>query len=208
MVEGETLDIRKRLWDYSSLIETQRLTICTWRQSVLEGEAELDHLRERSAERWQAELELHGTTMMFEIERRLTLVAIDRCWSDHLAHLERLRDELHLVSLDGRTPLVEFCRIAGEMFEDLLTDIDAEIITTFETIRITPAGVDWEAEGLAGPAATWTYLVNDNVFGSNMLLSLANQPTTFLGAIALWPALLVWGIYQHWVQRRKRRELD
>ena len=145
---------------------------------------------------------------MHGIERRLTLVAIDRCWSDHLAHLERLRDELHLVSMDGRTPLVEFCRSAEEMFEELLAEIDSETLATFAAIRITSEGVDWEAEGLIGPSATWTYLVNDNVFGANMLLSLANHPTIFLGAIALWPALLVWGIYQHWAQRKKRRELD
>jgi len=204
-VEGETFDIRRRLWDYSSLIEKQRQVIADWRQEVLEGGASLDLLERRSAARWLALKKDVGADPLHRVEQRLTLLILDRLWSEHLAELERLRDELHLVVFDGRTPLVEFCRIAGATFDELLHRIDDDIVETFERLEVGRGGVDWEAEGLAGPSATWTYLVNDNVFGSNVMLQLSVRPTIFLGAIALWPALLVWGLYQHWLRRRKRR---
>ena len=206
-VEGETLDIRKRLWDYSSFIEKQRVVIADWRQGVLDGSEPLGLLESRARERWYTLRAVVGSDLLQRVERRLTLVTLDRCWSEHLGGLEHLRDELYLVSFDGRTPLVEFCRIAGNTFDELLDDVDDDIVATFEALEITADGVDWEAAGLTGPSATWTYLVNDNVFGSNVLMQLANRPTIFLGAIALWPALFVWGLYQHWL-RRKGRHAD
>jgi preprotein translocase subunit SecA len=204
-VEGQTFDIRRRLWDYSSLIEKQRQVVVDWRQHVLDGTADLDLLAQRAGDRY-LELETRfGAPLLETIERRLTLVILDRCWSEHLGELERLRDEMQLVSFDGRTPLVEFCRIAGGTFDRFLERVDEEIVATFHRIRVTEAGVDWEAEHLTGPSATWTYLVNDNVFGSNVLLQLSLRPTIFLGAIALWPALFVWGLYHHWLRRKRRK---
>jgi len=206
IVEGESFDIRKRLWDYSSLIETQRRVLGRWRQEVLEGSAVLDLLESRSPTRWQELRGSVGEELLHEIERRLTLATLDRCWSEHLAELERIRDELHFVALNGRTPLVEFCRIARETFEELLERIDDEIVRRFESLRVTEDGVDWEAEGLVGPSATWTYLVSDDVFGANAFLTLAVRPSIgFMGVLVLGPVLFLWALYEHWRQRRKRR---
>ena len=38
---------------------------------------------------------------------------------------------------------------------------------TFDHAEITTDGVDLEAAGIEGPSATWTYLINDNPFGSH-----------------------------------------
>jgi preprotein translocase subunit SecA len=35
-------------------------------------------------------------------------------------------------------------------------------------VEITKEGIDLEKEGLRGPSATWTYLVNDTPFGSKL----------------------------------------
>ena len=32
-------------------------------------------------------------------EAKITLVTIDRCWSDHIAEMQAVRDEVHLVQL-------------------------------------------------------------------------------------------------------------
>ena len=42
----------------------------------------------------------------------MTLLTLDRAWSQYLADLQALRDEVHLVTLDGRDPLTEFTRAA------------------------------------------------------------------------------------------------
>ena len=62
------------------------------------------------------------------IERRLTLLATDRCWSDHLSELGRIRDGIHVVSYVGKDPASEFCREAAAAFSDLPGAIDDEIV--------------------------------------------------------------------------------
>jgi preprotein translocase subunit SecA len=39
---------------------------------------------------------------------------------------------------------------------------------TFQTAPITADGVDLEAIGLQRPTATWTYLVHENPFGTDI----------------------------------------
>ena len=48
--------------------------------------------------------------------------------------------ELQLVAFDGRTPLVEFCRIAGSSFDEMIQRVDADILRAFERIEVTPTG--------------------------------------------------------------------
>ena len=119
--------------------------------------------------------------------------------------MQHIRDQIHLVKLDGRDPLTEFYRQAGPAYEALVERIDREVVETFERIEITADGVDWDREGLRGPSATWTYLVNDSVFGGNPLLMLANRPSMALGAIFTMPALFVWGLFLHWKKWRTQR---
>lgn len=95
-----------------------------------------------------------GDPLLRSIERRLTILIIDRCWSEHLAEMQHIRDEIHLVKLDGRDPLTEFYRQAGPAYEALVERIDREIVATFEGIEIKANGVDWDREGLHGPSAT------------------------------------------------------
>ncbi len=202
--EGECFDIRRRLSDYSAMVETQRRLIEDWRQEVLTGTTHLTLLERQAAERWQTLKETVDPNLLHRIERRLTLIAIDRCWSDHLEALQRARDEQHWVQLDGRVPLAEFCRFAGNAFDQLLEHIDEEILQRFHSIQITAKGVDWQAEGLQGPSATWTYLVSDNLFANSLFQTLAVRPTFFLGAIVMWPVLFGWALWQN-VRNRRRR---
>ena len=107
----------------------------------------------------------------------------------------------------GRDPFTEFCLKAGAAFEALLLRIDDSIVEIFERVRITAEGVDWEGEGLRGPSSTWTYLVNDNVFGSNTFLTMANRASFGLWAVLLcWWILIPWALVLHWQRRRGRQE--
>ncbi|HEY4573013.1 MAG TPA: accessory Sec system translocase SecA2, partial [Thermoanaerobaculia bacterium] len=185
IAEGQHGDIRSRLLGFWQQLEHQRAEIQAWRQDALEGREEKSLLAERSPQRWSRLSEAYGETLLQEIERRITLVTLDRCWSDHLAEMQAVRDEVHLVQLGGRDPFVEYCRTANAA---LLARIDDTIVEIFERIEVTAGGVDWEREGLRGPSSTWTYLVNDNVFGNNTFLGLANH-----ASFGLWAVLVCWG---------------
>jgi preprotein translocase subunit SecA len=203
IVEGQYADLRKRLLAASRVLERQRSLLQEWRQEVLEGRDE-GLLAEKSP-RWRRLLAEHDEDFLRRIEARIALITLDRCWSQHITDMQALRDELYVVQLDGRDPYTEFCRIAGAAFEALQEQIENGIVSTFERIEITAAGVDWEREGLLGPSSTWTYLVNDNVFSGNTFLTLSVRASFGLWAVLVcWPLLLVWGAAQHWRRWRQR----
>jgi preprotein translocase subunit SecA len=206
IAEGESFDIRRRLYRFSEMVEGQRRYIADWRQSVLDGSSELDLLRRRSPERFSALAAEVGLETLDSVERRLTLLTLDRAWSQYLADLQALRDEVHLVTLDGRDPLAEFTRTAIASFERLVENVEDGVVAAFASLAITRDGVDWDAAGLRGPSSTWTYLVSDQVFGPNVLRGLANRASIGLwGTLLLGPLLLAWGTYLHWKRRRERR---
>ena len=203
IAEGEHGDARRRLYEFADILERQRAYLADWRQSVLEGTAEPTVLR--TTDRWRALEPEVGEATLRDVERRLTLLAIDRCWSDHLAELQGVRDEVHLVALDGRQPLAEFYRTAIANFEPLLERIETETASAFATLPISPAGVDWTATDLRAPGATWTYLVHDDVYATNVMRTLATRASIGLwGVLLLWPVLLLWGLAERWKNRRKR----
>jgi len=209
IIEGESLDIRRRLWEFSAVVESQRFFFQDRRQRILLGEEKADVLKNRCPERWRELAESHGVEAAEAIERRLALVVMDRCWSDHLAELARIRDGIHVVGYVGKDPAAEFCREAGEAFADLTDAVDDEIATIFEGLEVGPDGVDWAAQGLTGPSSTWTYLVNDAPFGDNSMRQLASRAGfAAIGAIAAAPVLFIWGLVLHWKRRRLRAKLE
>jgi preprotein translocase subunit SecA len=141
---------------------------------------------------------------MREIERRITLVTIDRCWSDHLTEMQAVRDEVHLMQLGGKDPFTEFWKTAVAAFTAVQARIDDTIVEIFDRVEVTKDGVDWDREGLRGPSSTWTYLVNDNVFGGNTFLTMANHASFGLFAVLLcWWLLIPWALVLRWQRWRR-----
>ena len=64
-------------------------------------------------------------------------------------------------------PLDEFHRSAVPAFNRLVPEIEERTVATFEEADLEEG---WEPERaeLIRPSATWTYLVNDNPFGSEL----------------------------------------
>jgi len=208
IMEGQHGDLRKRLLGFSQRLEFQRGELQAWRQALLgvpDGADAESLLAERCPERWRRLCAAYGEELLRGIERRITLLTLDRCWSDHLAEMQAARDEVYLVQLGGRDPFTEFCLKAGAAFEALLLRIDDSIVEIFERITVTAEGVDWEREGLRGPSSTWTYMVNDNAFSGNTFLTMANRASFGLWAVLLcWWILIPWALALHWQRRRRR----
>jgi preprotein translocase subunit SecA len=67
------------------------------------------------------------------------------------------------MSLD---PLAEVHAEAVPLYHRLLSQVEEQSAATFRAVTITADGADLAAAGLRRPTATWTYLVQDNPFGS------------------------------------------
>lgn len=101
------------------------------------------------------------------IARSIALYHLDRCWAEHLATLAEVREGVHLRALGRLDPLDEFHRAAVPAFNQLREEI---MRRTRETYREAELTEDWEPAdvNLLRPSATWTYLVHDNPFGSEL----------------------------------------
>ena len=181
VIEGQNFDIRRSLRKYSSLVERQRRIVQDWRDAVLLSGRRVATGPERARE-WEAvgivgrkapglftEGEARfGKGHAGELERRLTLLAIDKAWSDHLAWVTDSRESIHLVSVGGMSPLDEFVRSATAEFLDVPRRIEDAVLAGFGSRTEKDGPLDLDADGLKGPSSTWTYLVNEDQFGWGM----------------------------------------
>jgi preprotein translocase subunit SecA len=168
VAEGISFEIHRNTWRYSVLLEQQRQLIAARRDEVLRTDAAARLLAARRPQRYAEVLEAVGGGVLTGAARSIVLYHLDRCWADHLAYLAEIREGVHLRVLGQLDPLDEFHRAAVPAFNRLLSTVEDSAVATFNKARITGAGWDPADAGLVRPSATWTYMVHDNPFGSEM----------------------------------------
>ncbi|MFC4008029.1 accessory Sec system translocase SecA2 [Nonomuraea purpurea] len=152
VAEGVNVEIHRNTWRYTRLLERQRELILEWRDKVLHGDAASKALSSADPDRWAAMPE----DTRDETARQIVLHAIDRCWTEHLAFLTDLREGIHLRALGRMSPIDEFHREAVAEYKALLAEVERRSLESFEAPE----------PDLKRPTATWTYLVQDNPFGT------------------------------------------
>lgn len=152
VAEGVNLQIHRNTWRYTRLLEQQRELILEWRDKVLHGDSAARALAEGDPERWASMPE----ETREETARQIVLHAIDRCWTEHLAFLTDLREGIHLRALGRMSPIDEFHREAVAEYKAMLAEVERRSLEAFEAPE----------PDLKRPTATWTYMVQDNPFGT------------------------------------------
>ncbi len=209
IIEGQNFEIRKMLWEYSILVEQQRKAIQHRRQEILLGGAHPGILEEKSSDLYSERIFPLGRDRMQEIEQQITLYAIDRCWSKHLARIADVREGIHLTSVAGQSPITAFHKIADGEFRKLEHRIDETILQIFQSLPVTEKGVDLDKEGIKGPSSTWTYVINDNPFGLWVgMLQGSNIGAAAVAAAVYGPLYLLLGLVQRIARRRKDQPVD
>ena len=156
MAEGINLQMHRNTWRYTRLLEHQRELILEWRDKVLHGRrGGRAPRRAADPERWASE---PGGDPLRETARQIVLHAIDTL-------LDRApgvpAPTCARASTCGRwagsSPIDEFQREAVAEYKALQAEIERRSRAAFEA----------PAPDLKRPEATWTYLVQDNPFGSD-----------------------------------------
>jgi preprotein translocase subunit SecA len=169
VAEGVNLEIHRNTWQYNKLVEDQRHIVLHHRERVLRTDDALSALARQCPERLAELSPGIDRTVLASAARQIVLFHLDRAWAEHLAFLADLREGIHLRALArGTVPLNEFNREAIRAFRPLLDEAAAQSAETFRTAPVTPDGIDLEAIGLKRPTATWTYLVHENPFGTDI----------------------------------------
>jgi preprotein translocase subunit SecA len=193
IIEGRNLDIRRALWNYSTLAETQRRIVAGWRDAVFDppGEGPEEAPFRPSPDLREAGTARLGTEAFGRVARRAALVHIDAAWADHLAWLADLREGIHLVSLGRLEPIQEFQKAATAAFLELEGRIRGAIEASLRSLLAREGPVDLEAAGLKGPSSTWTYLVDEDQLGWGVGLLKGSNIGFAAGAAAFYGPLFV-----------------
>jgi preprotein translocase subunit SecA len=172
VADGTNMEIHRNTFRYHKLIDEQRRVVLEHRDRLLRGDAALQALAGRCPERYAELSSAVDPDVLAAAARTIVLYHLDRGWADHLAVLADIREGIHLRALGtgalggGRDPLSDFHAEAVKLFTSLLERVQEQSAETFLTAAITEAGVDLDAAGLRRPTATWTYVVQDNPFGT------------------------------------------
>ncbi|ASW55016.1 accessory Sec system translocase SecA2 [Plantactinospora sp. KBS50] len=163
VAEGVNHEIHRNTWRYSVVIEQQRKALAERRERLLTSEVAALMLLERLPEKTKEMDE----DILSRAARSIALYHLDRLWAAHLAELSEVREGVHLRALGRLDPLDEFHRAAVPAFNELMPEIERRTVETFEE---TEFGDEWEPDAakIVRPSATWTYLVHDNPFGSEL----------------------------------------
>ena len=209
IVEGQNLEIRKTLRQYTFMVEQQRRILQQRRMDILLDNGPPSLLAAGSPVRYKKLLAAVGMPILKQVEKEITLFHIDRSWTEHLAYVSFVREGIHLMGLGGKNPSFEFQKKIITAFDDLEQEIDKRILETFDTAHITDTGIDAEREGLTGPSSTWTYLVNDNPFENRLFGVLVGSNAFAFGAamfLAMNLPLALLGILARLIHRVWRRK--
>ncbi|SDZ53938.1 protein translocase subunit secA [Asanoa ishikariensis] len=164
--EGVQHEIHRNTWRYSVVIEQQRKALSERRERVLTSDVAAEMLKKREPEKAEELVEL-DEELLPRVARSIALYHIDRLWAEHLAELSEVREGVHLRALGRLDPLDEFHRAAVPAFNALVPAIEERTVETFDENEFD---ADWAPDDktLVRPSATWTYLVHDNPFGSEL----------------------------------------
>ena len=169
VAEGVNLEIHRNTWRYSKLVDDQRGIVLAHRDRLLRTDAALSALARECPERMAQLMPVVPGDVLADAARQIALICLDRGWAEHLACLADVREGIHLRGLArGVDPLIEFHKEAIRAFTNLLDDVAERSAEMFRTVPITADGADLAAGGLKRPTATWTYLVRDNPFGTDI----------------------------------------
>lgn len=177
VTEGQLLEIHAQTWKYNQLLADQREIIDERRATLLDTDKAWQELAQRAPER-AAELEALDSSIREQAARDIMLFHLDNEWSEHLAHMDDVRESIHLRAIARETPIDEYHRIAVGEFKQLAQRAVDAAVDTFREVLIDENGAHLEDAGWKRPSATWTYMVSDNPLagsGNSVISGISNM---------------------------------
>lgn len=178
LAEQERFTTQENSWKYNELIAYQRRVVLFERDKILSGDGAALELLESLEDRLDAEAPDEGPARLLDLRialggeelakicRAVMLFELDAAWSDHLALLSEQRAAIHLRALGRQNPLDEFRRETIRAFEGFFDGVNDNALATLGALEVTDGSVDLEAAGIRRGSTTWTYVVDENPFGS------------------------------------------
>ncbi|TNE46006.1 MAG: accessory Sec system translocase SecA2 [Deltaproteobacteria bacterium] len=203
VIEGQNHSIRRTLWNYSWIIEQQRLLMRELRDQWLEGTKLPGFWAEQRPERYNELVALCGEEQAIQLELQVALHSMDRLWVEHLQNLADIREGIYIVRLGSKDPYHEFRKAAYHVFDTLEDNINHRILEHLDGMTLTKEGLSVALQQVQGPSSTWTYMIDDNPFRDALGLNVANSIVLSIGAALYAPLYMGVALYRRFFQKKK-----
>ena len=207
IIEGQNFEIRRTLSRYAAKLEEQYALVMERRAALVSGK-EVPEVWAGVPEARARLVTAVGEAATDDAERAVTRAHLDRLWREHLAACADLREGIHLVRLGGQDPLERFTTEVRSAFARLTAALDEAVLSALDGIRAQGGRVEIAGVDLKGPSSTWTYLVNDDPFREQVLLSLigtGGKAVAVYAAVVMPGLFLLWTIVERFAKRRAGR---
>ncbi len=138
-------------WDLDGLYDSLNQTFPLANYVALDelknkSRSEIEGLITEAAERSYADKEAHfieslgpedGQAEMRNLERQVTLGALDRHWMEHLSNMDYLREGITWRGYSGVDPKVIYKKEAYDMFQQMLGSVQEEVVRIMSHIQIS-----------------------------------------------------------------------
>ena len=208
IIEGQAFEIRRTLARYASKLEEQYALVME-RRAALASDEETPEVWAGAAEARARLAAAVGEAATDDAERAVTRAHLDRLWREHLAACADLREGIHLVRLGGQDPLQRFTTEVEAGFARLTAALDAAVLASLDRVSVSGGRLEVSGVDLKGPSSTWTYLVNDDPFREQVLLSLigsGGRTMAIYSAVVMPLLFLLWTLVEHFWRRRRSSE--
>ncbi|MBN2008026.1 hypothetical protein JW960_01630 [candidate division KSB1 bacterium] len=205
IVDGQNSEIKLTLTKYSSLIEKQRRFIHEKRAEMMSVNSAANFYMEKRPAGFHSFQTKFTSDEIDKVCRSITLFHMDHQWAQFLEMINDVREGIHLRSLGGQEPFIEFNKIVIEEFPKLLDQIEADCITTFDKLSIDGADLTLDSLGVKAPSATWTYLVTDKPFENMLGLQMIGNIGISVAAGLYWPIILLAIPFRRWKSKNLTR---
>ena len=162
-------------WDLNSLIDQARRLYLPQQElapadlAKLEGEEVRGLLMERALEGYEKREAELGAESMRELERLVTLRAVDGKWMGHLDAMDQLRHGIGLRAYGQKDPLVEYKYEAYDMFSQMIAEIQEEVVRYIYHVSVVERPQEREdlVENLSGEEDDGKSPAHSNKIGRN-----------------------------------------
>ncbi len=104
-----------------------------------------------------------GKTLTTELEKGITLSLIDTAWKEHLRSMDDLKDSVQSASFEQKDPLVQYKVQAFELFRQLLSSINRDVVSFLATGLIPIGGEEDVQEAPQHQAPPQEYYTNQEL---------------------------------------------
>lgn len=147
-VETHNFEIRKHLVEYDDVMNKHREAIYRSRNRILHShtpetagqlhQSIIESMEPEQRRSYEQKITDWTPELLFNVERSVSLRAIDVLWVEHLRTMEELRESIGLRAHGQRDPLVEYKQEAFNLFQALQANINNQIREMLIHVQVEP----------------------------------------------------------------------